>query len=82
MSFFLPRLTLLVAYHVLVNSIGTDASGIYLLATSISGALAFIDFGFFCGIAEILMERISNSFRPTRLTSGASRPSGDIGYSR
>lgn len=45
-GFAIPTAVMLVAYPILVHYLGVEAFGVYILATSISGALAFLDFGF------------------------------------
>lgn len=44
-GFVVPTLVVFVAFRVLTRGLGADAFGVYVLATSISGSLAFLDFG-------------------------------------
>src|SRR5579872_2191438 len=45
LGFALPALVTLAAYPYLIHRIGTEAFGIYLLATSIGGLMSFLDGG-------------------------------------
>jgi O-antigen/teichoic acid export membrane protein len=46
LGFVFPTLVVLLAYPVLIRALGPAPFGIYLLATSLGGMLAFLDFGF------------------------------------
>jgi len=55
-GFAIPALILLIAYPILVKHLGTEVFGIYVLATSISGAIAFLDFGFSTATLKFVAE--------------------------
>lgn len=44
-GFAIPTITLFIAYPILIHGLGKDAFGIYVLATSLTGALSILDFG-------------------------------------
>lgn len=56
LGFAVPTAVMLVAYPVLVHRLGAEAFGVYLLATSISGVLAFLDFGFSAATLKFIAE--------------------------
>jgi len=61
LGFVIPTLIMLVAYPVLVRSLGSAAFGIYILATSMSGVLAFLDFGFSAATLKFVAEDLSKN---------------------
>lgn len=44
-GFAVPTITLFIAYPILIHGLGKDVFGIYVLATSLTGALSILDFG-------------------------------------
>jgi O-antigen/teichoic acid export membrane protein len=63
LGFAIPTAVLLVAYPVLVRHLGAAAFGIYILATSISGTLAFLDFGFSSATLRFVAEDVAKENR-------------------
>lgn len=57
-SFVIPTLVILASYPVLINSLGVDVMGVYLLSTSLSGAWAVLDFGMFAATLKYVSEDI------------------------
>ncbi len=60
LGFVIPTLIMLVAYPLMVRSLGAEAFGVFVLATSISGVLAFLDFGFAAATLKYVAEDLSN----------------------
>jgi len=56
LGFVVPAGIVLVAYPVLVRGLGPEAFGIYLVATSMSGVLGFLDFGFSAATVQFIAE--------------------------
>lgn len=56
LGFAIPALTVLVAYPVLAHGLGAAALGVYILATSISGTFALLDFGFSAATIKFIAE--------------------------
>ncbi len=50
---------MLIAYPILMRSLGLSGFGIYVLATSTSGALAFLDFGFSSAAVKFIAEDLA-----------------------
>lgn len=63
LGFVIPTAVMLIAYPVLVHHLGTEAFGVYILATSISGAMAFLDFGFSAATLKFVAEDIAKGNR-------------------
>jgi len=63
LGFVIPTVVMLVAYPVLVHHLGAAAFGIYILATSISGTLAFLDFGFSSATVKLVAEDMAKEHR-------------------
>ena len=59
LGFAVPALVLLVAYPILIRHLGMARLGIYLLATSMSGALAFLDAGFSAATLKFIAEDLA-----------------------
>jgi O-antigen/teichoic acid export membrane protein len=59
LGFALPSAVMLVAYPVLVHHLGTERFGIYFLATSIGGAVAFLDFGITSAACKYVAEDLA-----------------------
>lgn len=55
-SFGIPTIVILGAYPVLINFLGVDAMGAYLLSTSLSGAWAILDMGMFAATLKYVSE--------------------------
>lgn len=55
-GFAIPTVVMLVAYPVLINHLGAEVFGIYILATSVSGSLAFFDFGVSSAAVKFIAE--------------------------
>ena len=66
-GFLIPTAVLFLAYPVLLLHLGAGALGVYFLATSTSGALAFLDFGF----SSAAVRFISEDFARGRLRDAA-----------
>lgn len=62
-GFVIPTLVILVAYPVLVRQLGNEAFGIYILASSISGSVAFLDFGFSAATLKFIAEDMARNDR-------------------
>lgn len=45
LGFVVPTIVVFIAFRILTRELGADAFGVYVLATSLSGSLAFLDFG-------------------------------------
>ncbi len=58
-AFAIPTLALFVAYPIFINHLGVEAFGVYLLATSLGGALAFLDFGISTATLKFIAEDIA-----------------------
>lgn len=56
LGFAVPTAIVLIAYPVLVHQLGQEAFGIYLLATSISGVMGFLDFGIAAATLKFIAE--------------------------
>lgn len=63
LGFIIPTLVLLAAYPVLVQQLGAGAFGIYILATSLGGALAFLDLGFSAATLKFVAEDLAKDDR-------------------
>jgi O-antigen/teichoic acid export membrane protein len=60
LGFGVPVVVLLAAYPILLHALGMKTLGIYLLATSMSGALAFLDAGFSAATLKFVAEDLAN----------------------
>jgi len=58
-GFLVPTLVLFVVYPILVRHLGMATLGLYLLATSMSGALAFLDAGFSAATLKFVAEDLA-----------------------
>jgi O-antigen/teichoic acid export membrane protein len=63
LGFAVPVLVLLISYPVLIRHLGMARLGIYLLATSMSGALAFLDAGFSAATLKFIAEDLAQGRR-------------------
>jgi len=63
LGFLLPTVVTLVAYPILVQSLGTKAFGIYVLATSVGGALTLLDLGVSAATLKFVAEDFSRGDR-------------------
>jgi O-antigen/teichoic acid export membrane protein len=59
LGFAVPVLVLFLSYPVLIKHLGMARLGIYLLATSMSGALAFLDAGFSAATLKFIAEDLA-----------------------
>ena len=59
LGFAIPAIVMLFAYPILMRSLGLSGFGIYILATSTSGALAFLDFGFSSATVKFIAEDLA-----------------------
>ena len=59
LGFLIPTLVLFVCYPILVKHLGLPALGIYLLATSLSGTLGFLDVGFAAATLKYVAEDLA-----------------------
>jgi O-antigen/teichoic acid export membrane protein len=60
LGFVVPTGVVFVAFRILVRSLGADAFGVYVLATSISGSLAFLDFGSTSAGTKFISQHLGN----------------------
>lgn len=60
LGFAVPTAVLFVAYPILVRRLGMESLGLYLLATSMSGALAFLDAGFSAATLKFVAEDLGH----------------------
>lgn len=58
-GFLIPTVVLFIAYPVFISHLGLELFGIYTLATSLSGSLAFLGFGFFSATIKFVSHYIS-----------------------
>lgn len=63
LSFALPTGVMLVAYPLLVGRLGADVFGLYLLGTTLSGMLSFLDLGFSAATVKYVAEDIARDDR-------------------
>ncbi len=63
LGFALPTLVVLIAYPVLVRTLGPQAFGIYLVGTSMSGVLGFLDFGFSAATVQFVAQDMARNDR-------------------
>lgn len=61
LGFVVPTLVIFAAYPILVRHLGSAAFGVYILATSISGVLAFLEFGFSAATLKFVAEDLSKN---------------------
>ena len=59
LGFLVPTAIIFAAYPVLVKGLGLEALGVYFLATSVSGALAFLDVGFSAATVKFVAEDLA-----------------------
>lgn len=59
LGFVIPTLVLLAAYPILINHLGAEIVGVYLLATGLSGAWMFFDFGVNAATLKFVAEDIA-----------------------
>jgi O-antigen/teichoic acid export membrane protein len=59
LGFVIPTGVVLVSYPVLIHHLGASSFGIYILATSISGTLAFLDFGISAATLKFVAEDVA-----------------------
>lgn len=59
LSFALPTGVMLLAYPLLVGRLGADVFGVYLLGTTLSGMLAFLDLGFSAATVKYVAEDLA-----------------------
>lgn len=60
LGFAVPVVVVLISYPILIRHLGMARLGIYLLATSMSGALAFLDAGFSSATLKFLAEDLAH----------------------
>jgi O-antigen/teichoic acid export membrane protein len=58
-GFVVPTLVLLVAYPYVLRHLGETAMGLYLLSATVSGSLAFLEFGVSTATTKLLAERLA-----------------------
>lgn len=64
LGFAIPTAAIVVAYPVLVNHLGGAAFGVFILATSLSGAMAFVDLGCSAATLKFVAEDVARGDRP------------------
>jgi O-antigen/teichoic acid export membrane protein len=57
-GFVVPTITLLAAYPVVLHRLGASAMGVYLLASTVSGSLAFLEFGVSTATMKLVAEHL------------------------
>jgi O-antigen/teichoic acid export membrane protein len=62
-GFLVPTVVLVVAYPIVLRHLGTQAMGLYLLASTVSGSLAFLEFGVSTATVKILAEQAATGDR-------------------
>ena len=62
-GFAVPTLVLVLAYPVVLRQLGAQAMGLYLLASTVSGSLAFLEFGVSTATVKLLAERAATGDR-------------------
>ena len=60
MGFAIPTLVTLIAYPILVRHIGLAAMGVYILGSSVSGAMAMLDLGFSAATLKFVAEDVAS----------------------
>lgn len=60
LGFVVPTLAMLFVTPVLINGLGQDAFGIFVLATSLGGSFSFLDLGFSSATTKYIAEAVSN----------------------
>lgn len=58
LGFIIPTIIVFLAYPLLIERLGAEAFGLFVLATSISGTLAFLDFGFSVSTLKFIAEDV------------------------
>lgn len=61
LGFAIPTLVLLAAYPTLINHLGSEAFGVYIVITSLSGALAFADLGCSAAATKFVAEDMARN---------------------
>lgn len=62
-GFALPTLVILLAYPIVLRHLGEKAMGLYLLASTVSGSLAFLEFGVSTATVKLLAEKAASRGR-------------------
>lgn len=63
LGFALPTIVVLLGYPILIRSLGEAAFGLYVLATSLSGTLAFLDLGISAATLKFVAESTARGDR-------------------
>ncbi|RRV12932.1 hypothetical protein EGJ28_04710 [Stutzerimonas xanthomarina] len=69
LGFLIPTIVTFVAYRVLVAGLGETGFGVYLIATSIGGAMAFMDMGISSANIKFVAEDVSSALNGNRIAS-------------